>query len=520
MKKRDTWWLTRPKRDLDLVPLILKHVVSLHLDEPWAGNRKAHLAVEGQLEGASLKAEGPRRDQSGSGARTYMGWLYSLGLLFFDEHDGKKMRLTLAGEDIINDKNPVEVLKEQVYKYQFPSAYTAKGSAQVPTRFNVRPIIFVLQLLLHPDLGHTITEDEVAYFAITHGATHASVDRVVRMIADYRSGELEKPADDFYKEQWGTSFANAHDIANTLKNWLDITGLIESNGARGEFHIKADKYDEARDVVERFGPQKMPLLTFKDKDSAENYQRKYGRSPGKTRDTRSFGGTSITGKKKAELCIVANYGLLFDSHLTPTFGEKELALMTARTGMSAKDVTKWVMKLFPKGNTDAFLLRYRRMAFSSRDQARDFELATADLFHQVFGFESKQIGQTGRKPDVIVRPTDGDWQGIIDTKAYTAYSVTSANEHAMIYEYVPKVAKYSPWGALPLGFFLYIAGGFKSTINKGIETIHAATGANGGAVTVDVFSTMVQQQLQSQKFSDADLRRLFSMNREVLVTDL
>ena len=519
MKKRDTWWLTRPKRDLDLVPLILKNVVSQHLDEPWVANRKAHLAVEDQLEGSCLKAEGPRRDQSGSGARTYMGWLYSLGLLFYDEHDGMKLRLTLAGEDIINDKSPVKALREQVYKYQFPSAYTSKGSAFVPPRFAVRPVIFVLQLLQHPDLGGFITEDEIAYFALTHGETHNSVDRVARMIADARADSSLLPSDALYQANWGTSFSNAHDVANTLKCWLDLTDLIERGEERGSFRIKAEKQAEALAVVESYSPQNNPLLTFKPKDSAENFQRKYGRSPGRTRDTRSFGGTSLSGEKKAELCIVANYGLLFDQRLLPSFGEEELALMTARTGMSAEEVTRWVTKLFPKGNSDAFLLRYRRMAFSSRDQARDFEIATSDIFHQVFGFESKQIGQTGRKPDVIVRSEACGYQGIIDTKAYTSYSVSSSNEHSMIYEYIPKVAKYSPWGALPLAFFLYVAGGFKSTINKGIQTICTSTGTNGSAITVDVLIAMIQKQLESQHFSHQDLRQLFALNREILVTD-
>ena len=116
------WWVTRPKRKLDSIPEVLATFADISLNQEWVGQRGTQMAYEEALEKAGLKRVGVRRDQSGSGGRTYGAWLVSLGLIFHQAKTGN-IKLTLAGEAIMNGDSPVDVLKNQVLKYQFPSAF-------------------------------------------------------------------------------------------------------------------------------------------------------------------------------------------------------------------------------------------------------------------------------------------------------------------------------------------------------------------------------------------------------------
>ena len=133
------WWVTRPKRKLNSVPEVLAAFADLSLNQEWNGQRDSHLAYEDALEAAGLKRKGERRDQTGGGARTYKAWLVSLGLIFEQESTGK-IKLTLAGEAIMNGDSPVDVLTNQILKYQFPSAFSLGRGVQVADRFKIRPL--------------------------------------------------------------------------------------------------------------------------------------------------------------------------------------------------------------------------------------------------------------------------------------------------------------------------------------------------------------------------------------------
>ena len=154
------WWVTRPKRKLDSVPEVLATFADISLNQEWQGQRGKQLAYEDALEKAGLKRIGLRRDQSGSGARTYQAWLESLGLIFHEEKT-KKIRLTLAGEAIMNGESPVDILKCQVLKYQFPSAFSVSRGVQVSDRFKVHPFLFLLRLLIDSRISY-LCQDEIA----------------------------------------------------------------------------------------------------------------------------------------------------------------------------------------------------------------------------------------------------------------------------------------------------------------------------------------------------------------------
>lgn len=192
------WWVTRPKRKLNSVPEVLSAFAELSLDQEWQGQRESHLSFEDALEQAGLKRKGERRDQTGGGARTYKAWLTSLGLIFTQESTGK-IKLTLAGEAIMAGDSPVEVLKNQILKYQFPSSFSLSRGVQVAPRFKIRPFRFLLRLLNDPEIEY-LTEEEIAKIIVTkaENETDKCYRYIVGKILEFRqSGDMIHEEDFF-----------------------------------------------------------------------------------------------------------------------------------------------------------------------------------------------------------------------------------------------------------------------------------------------------------------------------------
>lgn len=146
------WWVTRPKRKLDSIPEVLAAFAAISLDQEWSGQKGTQIAYEDALEAAGLKRIGQRRDQSGSGGRTYGAWLESLGLIF-KQTNTNNIKLTLAGDAIMSGESPVKILTNQILKYQFPSAFSLSRGVQVSSRFRIRPFRFLLRLMLDDRIG-------------------------------------------------------------------------------------------------------------------------------------------------------------------------------------------------------------------------------------------------------------------------------------------------------------------------------------------------------------------------------
>ena len=88
----------------------------------------------------------------------------------------------------------------------------------------------------------------------------------------------------------------------------------------------------------------------------------------------------------------------------------------------------------------------------------------------------------------------------------------------MIYHYLPDIYNYSS-SKLPLKFFSYIAGGFSNTIANPINDIVQQTTINGSAMPVSVFIKMVEKN-SDNPYSHEKIKKIFSLNRQVNITDL
>ena len=249
------WWVTRPKRKLNSIPEVLSTFAEASLDQEWQGQRDSHLSFEEMLEEAGLKRKGERRDQTGGGARTYKAWVMSLGLIFTQESTGK-IKLTLAGEAIMNGDNPVDVLKSQILKYQFPSSFSMGRNVDVAARFKIHPFVFMLRLLAD-DRIKSLSEEELAKIVVVEAENESEkcFEYVVSRILEFRDKGNACLESDFavkYAPSKGGGrenepYAHLMDLANTLFNWLEYTQLAKREDSRIE--ILPDKQSEVADIL-------------------------------------------------------------------------------------------------------------------------------------------------------------------------------------------------------------------------------------------------------------------------------
>ena len=164
------------------------------------------------------------------------------------------------------------------------------------------------------------------------------------------------------------------------------------------------------------------------------------------------------------------------------------------------------------------MTKYFEMAFKGRDEATEFEKATTELFKDVFGFQTKHVGPIGLTPDVHILSRSDGYQAIIDNKAYSKYSINNDHHNRMVHNYLSNIERYSD-SSYPTAFFSYIAGGFGTNIDNQIQQIYSETNIPGSAMSVSNIIKMVELQ-EERPYSHERIRRIFSVNRQVMMSDL
>jgi hypothetical protein len=515
------WWVTRPKRRLNSIPEVLACCAKVSLDQEWQGHRNTHLLLEKELEDARLKRVGERRDQTGGGGRTYLAWIASLGLVFIQESTGC-LKLTLAGEAIMAGDSPIAVLKNQILKYQFPSSFSLGRGVAVMPRFKIRPFRFLLRLLADPAIGY-LSEEEIAKIVMieAENETAQCYRRVAERVHAFRTeGDscLEADFFDKYRSSKGKvnpdhPFSHLTDVANTIINWLEYTQLAKRDESDKLLRIVPEKADEIKNVIED-----APLFVDRP-EQHEYFQRKYGLDPKHRKDTRNLSETrTITARLINEQKIKQMFiGESLKSPIAKITADL-IGKISKQTGIEVQLVEETLKKLYPHGAIGSFMSEYFEMAFKGREEATDFEKATATLFNEVFGYDTRHVGPIGLTPDVLLLSDASGYCGIIDNKAYSRYTINNDHRNRMIHNYIREIANYYD-GALPLLFFSYIAGGFGVNIDSQIQSITNETSVNGSAVSVSSIIALAETHA-SVPFSHNRLKEIFSLNRQVLLSDI
>lgn len=274
------WWVTRPKRKLDSVPEILSCCAAVAQSSEWQGNTYTHLKFEEELEKRGLKRVGERKDQRGGGGRTYFAWLSSLGLVYLQNNSGI-VKLTEAGNAIVEGQDPRIILTKQVLRYQFPSPFSLSPSSsktRVTARFQIRPFRFLLRLLRDPRLDNYLTQEEIGRVVAVEADNESdkTFEHVVSKILEYRIDGVGSLSDDFFslyapstgKVNITHPYSHLDDLANTLINWLNYTGLIART--EGRIQILEEMIWDADQILNTdFG-------LIEDADNQEKFQLRYG----------------------------------------------------------------------------------------------------------------------------------------------------------------------------------------------------------------------------------------------------
>jgi hypothetical protein len=190
------------------------------------------------------------------------------------------------------------------------------------------------------------------------------------------------------------------------------------------------------------------------------------------------------------------------------------------TGADKALVENTLISAYPHGLIGGFLANYYEMAFKGTEEATDFEIATTELFSDVFGYKATHLGQTGSKsaPDILLLSDSEGYQAIIDNKAYSKYSITGDHHNRMVHNYIGKIRNYSN-SSYPIGFFSYIAGGFISSFDKQIASEVQESGVHGSGITVATFIKMIEKHTE-KKYSHQRLRDIFSIDKEIKLADI
>lgn len=518
------WWVTRPKRKLDSVPEVLATFADLSLNQEWSGQKNTQIAYEDALERAGLKRVGSRRDQGGSGGRTYAAWLESLGLIFKQEKTGN-IKLTLAGEAIMSGDSPVSVMKDQVLKYQYPSAFSISRGVNISPRFRIHPFWFLLRLLMDSRIGY-LTNDEIAFICAVDAEDESEkcYQNIVGKIIAYRD-KGEAVLDSDFDQKYGPSRGKPNpdcprrhltDMANTMVNWMEYTQLAKRNEKK-QLVILDEKREEVADIVSRH----LPFIGRP--EDHEYFQRRYGLDPKHRKDTRNLEKTqTVTAKVIGIQKIKQAYISLALKQPISSITADVIDNISESTGLDPHFVEDTLGTLYPHGSIGAFMSSYFEMAFKGRDEAVDFEKATTALFHDVFGYNAIHLGQTGSKsaPDILLVSDSEGYQSIIDNKAYSKYSISGDHHNRMVHNYLAGISSYSNYN-LPIGYFSYISGGFAKNIDQQIQSEVSESGVHGSAITVSNFITMIENQNSgSIRYSHADLRSIFGLDRQVRLRDI
>lgn len=519
------WWVTRPKRKLNSVPEVLAVLSTVSLDTRWHGSIDLHRAFEDGLEQAGLKRVGERRDARGSGGRTYYAWLSSLGLVFTQESTNK-CYLTLAGEAIMQGKSPVEVLRNQVLKYQFPSPFSlslANSRTRVNERFKIRPFRFLLRLLSDERIGY-LTNEEIGKIVITEAENESDkcYEYIVSRIIAFRNYGDRVLADDYFVKYAPSSgkvnlehpYSHLLDTANTMANWLEYTQYI-CREEGGVIALLGDKKAE----VKAFLNAKMPFIDRPEEQ--EYFQRKYGIDPYHRKDNRNLTATKTITSRMIEVQRVKQAFITLSLHRPIRRIDRYICNEIAQnTGVDNKLVEAVLLQSYPNGALGGFMTEYFEMAFKGTEEAIEFEKATTSLFQDVFGFTSIHLGQTGSTsaPDILLLSDSEGYQAIIDNKAYSKYSISGDHRNRMVHNYIEHINNYSSFTE-PIGFFSYVAGGFGNQIDRQIKSIAEETGVHGSGITVSNMIELVKRQ-ENSPFSHSKIRDIFGVDRQIALSDL
>ncbi len=441
------------------------------------------------LERVGLKREGVQYDIHSGGARTYFSQLESLGL-FFTREDGSTW-LTMAGQDLVDGNHlPAEIMRAQLLNYQYPSIYSQVANVKIHPRIKVKPFLFILELLLDPDIGH-LTDNEMI-IPVVYGHNSRCLNICKNKILMFRESQdilsvIDNPAQDLFTPRTrGRSTENAlkdfKNIANTCKNFLESCSLVISESTENS---------RVKQIVVNEGilPDILRALEHKDTfipvNSAESFQRRYG-AWNRQRDTRNLTRNGTTRVSRGEPIIHALFAEYAGNNLVLDM-PMEFVEQAVNHGFDRQLVMDTI-EPYLVNSLSLYEQNFMEISSGGRTTANDFEKAVKTLFEERLHYKATHTGQkhragrTGGYSDIFIQEENGRFCAIIDTKASSKYNISASDYHTMINSYIPSITELDEYKNEELGFCAYVAGGFTNSINDRVRSLSEESGYNFTAI--------------------------------------
>lgn len=522
------WFVSRQKRQLtNILPALIAYS-DVCVGKKWAGNEELQFAFEDELKRRNITEHGKLRARKagagGGGIRTLFKQMKDLGLIFTEDDNGL-CRMTLVGEAIVKGEiSFVDAMRIQLQKYQYPSAACWSGSGSVDHSFKVHPFQFLLRLLRDEALENYLTMEEIAFIVIHEAESdnQACYEKVKDNILKHRNtGDVSIKVQDEILVVEGMPPNQIKDIklrmdayyniANTFCNYLGLTQYVD-RGFKTIF-IRDGKESDVDSFIQDT-PKYIP-----NPELTENYQRAFGRGTS-AKDLREFDKEETLSLKEINEARMRKEYVLFALKRPVREVTHELVVeVSGNTGIDELVVEKFLRKNYPQGNIDDFFLSYKELAHMGTSGARDFEVATCEMFKNIFHMRAEHVGPIGNTPDVFIESEEGQYCAIIDNKAYkNGYSISGDHKRVMEDVYIPNYRTYGK-AKYPLAFFTYIAESFGSNIDSQVQTIYKDTDVPGSAMPVDLFINLAQDYAGG-RYTHHDIRSIFSVNREVRLSDM
>lgn len=430
----------------------------------------------GQLERLGVKV--PRNEYgvaNAGGMRTYFAQLACLGL-FWRVPDRGVYLTTHAGDELMRTAEPVRVLRCQVLRMQYPSAYGFGNNVRVSPELRVKPFVFLLDLLQEPKLKGWLTQDEIAV-AVVYGRTFRDFDSCVEKILKLRAGltlrDVIRSVDDVRTpKRWhendpetdlDSGITDARNIANTAKNYMQAVGLIEPDASDATRYVLTTDECALKDIVE-WSNRNVDAVDS-DERMMTNWQQRYGRYDQTQAPRRPDQKTAANGLAAMVQLAFRNAVSTSPCILDVSEFIAQTALRWSRPESEIGRIIEPLLPAVPSMEREAI----QQFCDSKGERAIELEHAMTAVFKKLGFEESEHVGQKvapnrlGGFPDIRVLSKAAGVCGFADTKATPNYGFGAGDVVKLGAYYKDCAAEFED--KMPSSFFIYIAGGFRQSVD-------------------------------------------------------
>lgn len=481
---RHIWMFPRNKRrmvPLDTALILRAMVVASELGVTWGGDQGQQNQFSKLLEEYGLKAGGDQRDAKPGGARTYEAQMRSLGLLY-KSSSGGTLKLTQAGEDLVELIEPAKTFEYQILKFQYPSSYSMSRNVDLDRSIKIRPFLFILQLANDPEINGMSDKDIIV--PVVHGRSAESFEECKQLILKMRKDGADSVVPDStlirtsktLNSTYSQRMEDISSIANTFKNVLQGSGIADLRDVDGDIRL-FPRHDIRARITEI---SQLPLVDFLNLPE-EQATLKYGTRFGAIKDTRR----TFMPSKNPEL--ITKSALIYqrflddvDLPVTQVEVNEFVVRMSKECQLPRDEVLSALSPILANADhyTGARLIELSKGGLST---AEAFEKNVAKIFEVDFGYSAEWTGRayrqrTGGFMDVFVVEIDRNVCGIIDTKSMKVYDLPHQDASKAITTYIDAATELYGSRNLELKFVAYVSHLIGSGASVRAEEIYRAKG--------------------------------------------